>query len=137
MVVLCDCGMAASGGVRSCCLVLSCLVLSLSSVVSVFGVVRAQLCEHAVIPEHHCVFSLLIVCFAFFSFFFCSSLLLLPLLSAFLCLEWRRVCLPCVGVFGGHDGNGESVSSALVFLVVACSSFSVSAVAASAVAFGA
>ena len=68
MVVLCDCGMAASGGVRSCCLVLSCLVLSLSSVVSVFGVVRAQLCEHAVIPEHHCVFSLLIVCFAFFLF---------------------------------------------------------------------
>ena len=47
------------------------------------------------------------------------------------------MCLPCVGVFGGHDGYGESVSFVFVFLVVACSAFSVFAVAASAVAFGA
>lgn len=44
---------------------------------------------------------------------------------------------PCVGVFGGHDSDGEPVSFVTVFLVVACSSFSVSSVAASAVAFGA
>ena len=56
----------------------------------------------------------------------------------FFCCYGMAVCdLPCVGVFGGHDGDGESVSFVLGFLVVACSAFSVSAVAASAVAFGA
>lgn len=44
---------------------------------------------------------------------------------------------PCVGVPSWHDGNRESVSFVLVFLVVARSAFSSSSVAASAVAFGA
>ena len=51
-------------------------------------------------------------------------------------VEWRWG-LPCVGVLCWHDCDGESVSFVLVFLIVACSSFSSSAVAASAVAFGA
>ena len=41
----------------------------------------------------------------------CLLFLSVPLLaflgaSSFYCLEWRRVCLPGVGVFGGHDGDG-------------------------------
>ena len=44
---------------------------------------------------------------------------------------------PCVGMLCWHDSNRESVSFVLVFPVVACSSFTVPPVAASAVAFGA
>ena len=69
-----------------------------------------------------------------------SSFLFLAFLPrpAFPFVGMTVVCdSPCVGVFGGHDGDGESVSFSLVFLVVACSAFSSSAVASSAVAFGA
>lgn len=44
---------------------------------------------------------------------------------------------PRVTVLCRHDGNRESVSFVLVFLVVACPAFAASSVAASAVAFGA
>ena len=58
--------------------------------VLVFGVVRAQPCEHARYPEHHCVS--LVVCFACLVF---SR-------PAFLLLEWRwviyHVSVCCVGM---------------------------------------
>ena len=97
----------------------------------VFGVVRAQPCEHARYPRTPlCSLFPLFVYFVFSFLCFSSR-------PAFLLLEWRCVWSPCVGVFGGHDGDRESVSFFLVFLVVACSAFAASAVAASAVAFGA
>ena len=75
-----------------------------------------------------------------------ASLLFSSLFPAFLCLSFTsRLSVfgmavgdsPCVAVLCWHDGDGESVSFVLVFLVVACSAFSSSPVAASAVAFGA
>ena len=68
---------------------------------------------------------------------------LLPSLPFFITspflLLWNggRCDSPCVTVLCWHDGNREPVSFVFVFLVVACSSFSSSSVAASAVAFGA
>lgn len=70
-----------------------------SSLVLVFGVVRAQLCEHARYPRTPP----------------CSSV---PLSSSFFCfppfLHAPPFCVwnggggdsPCVRVFGGHDGYG-------------------------------
>jgi hypothetical protein len=94
----------------------------------VFGVVRAQPCEHARYPRTP-LRSLL------------SSLVFSPVLfvlfSRFSFVGMVAGDSPRVGVFGGHDSDGSSVSFVRVFLVVACSSFAVPAVAASAVAFGA
>lgn len=97
---------------------------SSSSLLLVFGVVRAQPCEHARYPRTP----------------LCSLVVLSSLSSSFtfrFSLWNGGGCLPCVGVLCWHDGYGESVSFVLVFLVVAGPAFSVSAVAASAVAFGA
>ena len=96
VVLLCcvvGCGMAAGGGcegVWSRCLFSSSLCLPLSlPLVLVFGVVRAQLCEHARYPRTPLclrpVVPLLFSSLCAPSFF--SSLLL----SAFLLLEWRWV----------------------------------------------
>ena len=104
-------------GVSSLSSLLSCLLVFFF--VLVFGVVRAQPCEHARYPRTP-LCSLV--------FFSCPPL--------FFCAE-SRVRLPCVRVFGWHDSNRESVSFVFVFLVVARSAFPSSSVAASAVAFGA
>ena len=112
-----------------CGLVLSFSSFFLSSLllVLVFGVVRAQLCEHARYPRTP--LCSLVVLFLFFS----SLLFFFPPFY-----YWNGgVCSPCVGVLCWHDSNRESVSFSLVFLVVACPAFASSSVAASAVAFGA
>ena len=100
----------------------------------VFGVVRAQLCEHARYPRTPlCSLFLL---FAFSSLLFFSA----PRLSSTHRLSIIGMAVgvsPCVGLLCGHDSNRESVPFVLVLLVVACSAFASSAVAASAVAFGA
>ena len=77
----------------SCCLVSSSSLLFLF--VLVFGVVRAQLCEHARYPRTPlcCPFSLIVSSSLFFSPLFC-------VLGIAVCDS------PCVGVFGGHDGDG-------------------------------
>ena len=76
------------------CLVVSCLVFFFFFFffVLVFGVVRAQLCEHARYPRT-----------PLRSLFF----LLFSSLASRLSFCWNGgVCLPCVSVFGGHDGYG-------------------------------
>ena len=89
--------------VRGVCLVP--LPPRLSSFVLVFGVVRAQPREHARYPRTPLCSPCCSV-FSFFSFFslsFCGRLST-PRLSSV--MEWRCACSPCVGVFGGHDGDG-------------------------------
>lgn len=103
---------------------------SFSFFVLVFGVVRAQPCEHARYPR-----TPLCSLVAF------SSLLFSPL-PVFLRARLSSIGIavgdsPRVGVLRWHDSNRESVSFVLVFLIVACSAFASSSVAASAVAFGA
>lgn len=68
--------------------------------VLVFGVVRAQLCEHARYPRTPlCSLFLLLVLSSFSPPFF------VPRLSLFgMAVSVRD--LPCVGVLGGHDGDG-------------------------------
>ena len=125
------------GGVWSCCVfptVLSCLFFFfLFLFVLVFGVVRAQPCEHARYPRTPLcpLVVLFLLSFPCFSFPCLSSRL------AFSVVGMTVGDSPCVTVLCWHDGDGESVSFVFVFLVVACSSFAVSAVASSAVAFGA
>lgn len=122
-------------GLVVCLLCLLCLLylprlLLFRFVLLVFGVVRAQPCEHARYPRTPlCSFFLLFVLLLFVPAF--------SLPSAFLFVGMAVCDSPCVRVFGGHDSNRESVSFVFVFLVVACSAFAVFAVAASAVAFGA
>ena len=117
------------------CVVLVLVVLfSLSSSFSCVGVrgsARAALRARTLSPN---TIAFLVCLFCLF-----FSLLLPAFFTLRLSFCWNGggVCLPCVGVFGGHDCDGESVSFVTVFLVVACSSFTVSAVASSAVAFGA
>ena len=110
------------------CLLLLLFVFLLFSLLVVFGVVRAQLCEHARYPRTP-LCSLVV-----FSPFF-SPPFFVPRLSCYCGMAVGD--LPCVGVLCWHDCDGESVSFVFVFLVVACPAFSVFAVAASAVAFGA
>lgn len=100
---------------------------SSSSCVGVRGSARAALRARTLSPNTIVfpLLSCLLLCFPSF----CAP--------SFCVRNGGGACLPCVGVFGGHDSDRESVSLVLVFLVVACSSFAVSAVAASAVAFGA
>lgn len=78
-----------------CLFSFSCLpllpVFLVSSLLFVFGVVRAQLCEHARYPRTPLCF-LVVSSFLFFRTppFFC----------------WNGgVCSPCVGVPGWHDGD--------------------------------
>ena len=102
--------------------------------VLVFGVVRAQPCEHARYPRTPIVFPWL------FCLLFSSLLFALRLSSSSVfpsAVEWRWVRSPCVSVLCWHNSNREPVSFVLVFLVVACSSFASPSVASSAVAFGA
>ena len=108
------------------------LFLFLFLFVLVFGVVRAQPCEHARYPRTP--LSLPCCCCLVFSLFCAPPFFHHP---PFFCCWNGGVCLPCVGVLCWHDSNRESVSFVFVFLVVACSAFPVSSVAASAVAFGA
>ena len=111
---------------------LSSFFLFLFLFVLVFGVVRAQPCEHARYPRTPLYFS----CCVLSSLLFSSPLPAFPRAPPFFC--WNGgVCLPCVGVLCWHDSNRESVSFVFVFLVVACSAFASSSVAASTVAFGA
>ena len=120
-------------GVRFSFFVFSVLfLLFLFFFVLVFGVVRAQPCEHARYPRTPLCSS---CCFVLSTPLFCSRPSPFFIFAPFYVLEWRG--LPCVTVFGGHDSNRESVSFVFVFLVVACSSFTMSSVASSAVAFGA
>lgn len=80
--------------------VLFSLFFSSSVFVLVFGVVRAQLCEHARYPRTPLRFLFLLL---FFSPLFCSSPFFMLRLSSI----GMAVCgSPCVGVFGGHDGDG-------------------------------
>ena len=138
---LCHCGMSVvvcvraegrwGGGVFVAVHSSLSLLLPFFPFVLVFGVVRAQLCEHARYPRTPLRLSCCLVL---------SSLLphCLSSLSAFLVsVEWRGGGSPCVTVLCWHDSDRESVSFVLVFLVVACSSFASSSVASSAVAFGA
>ena len=110
------------------------LLLSLpsSSCAGVRGSARAALRARTLSPNTITVLVSLVACL----FFPRLAFLRVPL---FFCVFGMAVVCgsPCVRVFGGHDGNRESVSFVLVFLVVACSSFPVPSVAASAVAFGA
>lgn len=100
-----DCGMAVCEGGRSLvCLVCLVFLFLLFFFVLVFGVVRAQLCEHARCPRTPLCFSWSVSCFLFFSSLRLSSSFFVPrLFSA--CLEWRGGS-PCVRVFGGHDCDG-------------------------------
>lgn len=112
------------------CFALFCSRLLLSLRVGVRGSARAALRARTLSPNT--IVFLCRCCLPSVSF-------LLAFLHApsFLCVGMAVVCLPCVGALCWHDGNRESVSFFLVFLVVACSAFTVSAVASSAVAFGA
>lgn len=84
------CGMAVGDeGVCSRCL----YSLFLFLFVLVFGVVRAQPCEHARYPRTPS-------CFLVVLSSFCARL---SSLLAFLLVEWRG--LPCVRVCGRHDSN--------------------------------
>nr|DAU65742.1 MAG TPA: hypothetical protein [Caudoviricetes sp.] len=73
------------------------LPLPLPFLLLVFGVVRAQLCEHARYPRTPSCSS---CCFVLSSLLFCS----IPRLS--LCWNGCGVCLPCVTVSCGHDCDG-------------------------------
>ena len=93
-------GMAGCGRVRGlvvCLLLLS--VFLFSFLLLVFGVVRAQLCEHARYPRTPLRLS---CCLLLFSVFSCL-LFLAPRLSS----VGMAVCdSPCVGVPSWHDGYG-------------------------------
>ena len=120
-----------------CVVFVACLSCSLSSLLLlllllvVFGVVRAQPCEHARYPRTPLCLS---CCLSSLLFSLCSTFLYRPLFCVW---NGGGGVSPCVGMFGGHDGNRESVSFSFVFLIVACPAFAVSSVASSAVAFGA
>lgn len=87
-------------GVWSRCLSSPSSSLSFSSFVLVFGVVRAQLCEHARYPRTP-------LCFLVLS---CSLFSSRPAFPFFLRLSGSGMAAgggsPCVTVFGGHDGDG-------------------------------
>ena len=104
--------------------------------VLVFGVVRAQLCEHARYPRTPLCSSCCVSRLVFFFVPLSSSLFRFSLCLVFPFVG-MAVGSPCVTVLCWHDSNWESVSLVIVFLVVACSAFAVSAVASTAVAFGA
>lgn len=112
---------------------LSCLVFfsSLPLRVGVRGSARAALRARTLSPNT-IVSSVTLSCLLL-----CCSAPRLSSPSAFLSFGMAAGDSPCVGVFGGHDSNREPVSFVTVFLVVACSAFAVSAVAATTVAFGA
>ena len=95
------CGMAVCAGVRGLVICLPpSLSLFLFLFMLVFGVVRAQLCEHARYPEHHCVSLVL----GLSSLLFSSTRLSFIIRLSFC---WNGgVCLPCVGVPSWHDGDG-------------------------------
>ena len=74
----------------------------LLSLVLVFGVVRAQPCEHARYPRTP-LCPLVTLSRVSLSLSFLSP----PFFSLRLSIVWNGgVCLPCVGVLGGHDGDG-------------------------------
>lgn len=97
------CGMAV-GGVRVCGLFplsSSSLRLPLLLFVLVFGVVRAQPCEHARYPRTPLCLSCRVLCSLFTVFLFTVFLRAPP----FFCWNGGG-CLPCVGVLCWHDCDG-------------------------------
>ena len=103
--VVCFCDRVVSlwnGGVRWCggCVVLVVSSSPFSSLVLVFGVVRAQLCEHARYPRTPLCFRPIVV-FSFLlrpaSLFSCVPLFFLHRFSS-VCLEWRCVFTMCRSV---------------------------------------
>ena len=88
--VLC-CGLWNGGVCVWVCGLVACLpllpVFLFFFLLLVFGVVRAQPCEHARYPEHHCVFDLLFP----FSFLCAPPFFVSLSPPAFLLLEWRCV----------------------------------------------
>ena len=99
-----QCGVLWNGGgvgrVCSLFVCLLCLSLLLPLLLLVFGVVRAQLCEHARYPRTPLRSPCCLSCLLFF----------VPRLSscpAFpVIVEWRWEVSPCVGVLCWHDGYG-------------------------------
>ena len=91
------CGMAACEGVWSRCSSSSSSLLF----VLVFGVVRAQPCEHARYPR-----TPLCPLFVLSLLFFLSAPRRSSCPAFLLLLEWRGGDSPCVGVLCWHDGDG-------------------------------